>query len=136
MEKRKYKPKYDINELRKLVESGMSNDDIAKKMYVSSSTVAKWIKESDLTGIRRHGGMQKEKPKEKKKEKLVVPGHNADHHLCRTCRWRMTGSAKQNGGRCDYASHHERTRSYYCSVEDCWVYEKGNPKKNKKTISI
>ena len=66
--------------------------------------------------------------KRSKQEKLndITPGHNADRHLCKTCRFRSKESSK-NG--CDYIEHNKKSRG--CKIEDCNVYEKGDPDKIK-----
>ena len=66
--------------------------------------------------------------KRSKQEKLndITPGNNADRHLCKTCRFRSKESAK-NG--CDYIEHIKKSRG--CKIEDCNVYEKGEPDKIK-----
>ena len=135
---KKRKVKCDTAKLRGMVESGMSNDDIAKELGTCRSNVTRQIKVNGLTGIRKKGAKIKEKkdePVKKEEKEKVIPGYNADHHLCKTCRWRTAGYKQRIHG-CDYSSYHDHSRSYYCSVDNCFVYENGNPKKNKKTISI
>lgn len=63
---------------------------------------------------------------EPSKTEGVAEGHNADRHLCRTCRFRSMTS-KRNG--CDYIEHAKKSRG--CSVEDCSVYEEGEPERIK-----
>lgn len=47
---------------------------------------------------------------------------NTDRHLCKTCRFRGKDYSK-NG--CDYIEHTGKSRR--CKVENCSVYEKGDP---------
>lgn len=47
---------------------------------------------------------------------------NTDRHLCKTCRFRGKDYSK-NG--CDYIEHTGKSRG--CKVENCSVYEKGDP---------
>ena len=74
----------------------------------------------------------------KRIEKVIpqfYPGHNADRHLCKICRFRCSSAnakSKRNG--CEYKLHNNHTRG--CSVEDCNVFEKGNPKKGPRPISL
>lgn len=65
----------------------------------------------------------------------VAPGHNADRHLCKTCKWRSTDNNIKSGANgCEYSIRHNHSRG--CKVEDCNVYEKGNPKKNIKPHTL
>ena len=68
-----------------------------------------------------------------KPPKEVVPGHNADRHLCKICKWRGKKN-NPNGVGCEFAQYHDHTRG--CAVEDCDVFEKGNPAKQKKPIVL
>lgn len=70
MEKKR-KVKCDTAKLREMVESGMSNDDIAKELGTCRSNVTRQIKVNGLTGIRKKGAKIKEKKDEpvKKEEK-------------------------------------------------------------------
>lgn len=47
---------------------------------------------------------------------------NTDRNLCKTCRFRGKDYTK-NG--CDYIEHNKKSRG--CKVENCSVYEKGDP---------
>lgn len=122
----------DPEVLKGYVESGKTDKEIAELEHVSLTVVKRWIKENGLTGVRKKGRIPKSKPEkqEKKPEPVpVIPGHNADRHLCRTCQYR--GRAESGNG-CDYIEHEEHSRSYSCSVEDCSVYVKGPRLKSKK----
>ena len=69
-----------------------------------------------------YNGFDKKRPNQEKMND-VAPGYNADRHLCKTCRFR----GKQNGkNNCDYIEHNKKRRG--CKVEDCNVYEEGDPK--------
>lgn len=73
----------------------------------------------------------------KKKEGLkeIVPaGHNADRHLCEKCRYRAGNDLKRSGAKCAYIDIVGHSRG--CAAEDCDVYEKGNPPKDKSKITI
>lgn len=61
MGKRRYKRKYNVEELKRYVKEGESNSVIAEIMGVSPSTVINWVRENGLTGIRRHGGNNRKK---------------------------------------------------------------------------
>lgn len=50
----------------------------------------------------------------------TVPGHNADRHLCKTCRYRNAAKSPKNG--CDYATIAGHIRG--CEVEYCNRHEK------------
>lgn len=78
---------------------------------------------------------QESSPKETqtKQPKEVVPGHNADRHLCKICKWRAKKN-NPNGVGCEFAQHHDHTRG--CAVEDCNVFEKGDPAHQKKPIVL
>lgn len=72
---------------------------------------------------------QKDHPKE------IIPGHNADRHLCKTCMWRSTdNNIKSGAAGCEYSLKHNHSRG--CKVEDCTVYEKGDPKKTIKPLAL
>lgn len=106
----------------------MTNEAIAEKMDVSISCVARWIKESGYIGIRKRGRKKKDTEEKKSIEKKTVPaGHNADRHLCKTCIFRPSAWDKSKQIGCNYIEIVGHSRR--CAVEDCNVYEKGNPKK-------
>lgn len=94
-----------------LVRKGLSNQEIVKQTGIKYGTV--WAAA---------------KPVREEMEKYI--GKNADRHLCETCKFRMTGAVKNNGAKCDYLSAKKHSRG--CTVEDCSVYEKGEPTEKKK----
>lgn len=66
---------------------------------------------------------------------MFAPGHNADRHLCKTCKWRGNGKyANSSAIGCEYSVKNGHSRG--CKVEDCTMYEKGNPEKNVKPIVL
>ncbi|MGC4018925.1 MAG: hypothetical protein QM793_06680 [Muricomes sp.] len=83
------------------------------------------------TEIARHTGMkygtvyyylnQDKKP-------AVASGHNSDRHLCKSCKYRSSEQSKKHG--CDYIDVVGHSRG--CEVEECSVYEKGNPVSKRK----
>lgn len=54
-EKRRYKKSYDVDKLRKLLETGKPRKEIAKILGVSRSTIDVGIRQYDLTGIEKRG---------------------------------------------------------------------------------
>lgn len=129
----------DEKVLQSYVDHGMSIKGIAERECVSESTVKKWKREFGISGRSEPGRKKVQKPAEEQDEipiikKEVPVGHNADRHLCKRCIYR--GRIENSNG-CDFAQHHEHSRSYYCSVENCNVYERGKRLKPKqKNISL
>lgn len=56
-------------------------------------------------------------------------GRNTDRHLCKTCKYRCGKYDKAKGVGCDYLCKVGHSRG--CKVEDCSVYEKGEPVKRQ-----
>lgn len=122
---------YDRQELCRYIEAGKTNIQIADLMGVSKSTIAKWIKESGLIGMRFKTGKKKgpEVKKEDPAARRIFPsGHNKDRHLCRTCRFRA-GSYQSTKYGCDYIFIIGHSRG--CDAGDCNVYEKGKRMRSK-----
>lgn len=129
----------DPDVLRGYVESGKTDKEIAELEHVSLTVVKRWIKEGGLIGVRKKGRVPKPKPEKLEKAKKkpdavpVIPGHNADRHLCKTCQYR---GWPERGNGCDYIVHNPHSRSSICSIEDCNVYVKGPRLKKKKSIGL
>lgn len=91
-----------------LAKEGKGAAEIARMIDAKYSTVYSWLNPDKC---------KKPKPESK-------TASNADRHKCRSCKFR----AKKSG--CDYISVKGHSRG--CSVEECSVYEKGNPMSRRK----
>lgn len=122
------------------IRAGMTNADIARTLGITESRLKHMVRKYGLTGLRRPGARRKTKtgvevPElEPEPEPEKPAGHNADRHLCRTCRFRMGPKLKAKGMGCDYLGNVGHSRG--CRVEDCSVYEKGDPPKEKKKLRL
>lgn len=118
-------------QLEAYVRAGMGNAAIAEALGISEPGVGHLVKRYGLTGLRRPGARRKtetgvEVP-ELEPEPEKPAGHNADRHLCKTCRFRPRRELKVKGFGCNYIGDTNHSRG--CKVENCDKYEKGNPKK-------
>ena len=120
---------YDKELLRSLVEQGLTNRKIAEKMGLTQTQVQYRITADGLVGIRREGeDPTQRKPREPKpKPKEKPKGSNGDRKKCKTCKWR----ARYPASFCNYGAFHKFSRSHYCTADNCTVYEKGKPMKEK-----
>lgn len=100
----------DIEKARQLRDSGMDIYQIAEKFGRPYRTVYGWVR--DVCTEKESNG------------------HNADRHLCRTCRYR--GYDGLNG--CDYIVFKGHSRG--CKVEECDQYEKGPRERVRKVKGI
>lgn len=100
----KKESKKDIVE--RLVKQGMSNKEIADQTGIAYQTVWKYAR--DL------------------REKIeACVGQNTDRHKCKSCQYRLIDHWKQKlHGECDYIGSVGKRP---CKVEDCYVYQKGEP---------
>lgn len=87
--------------IRKLVEEGYTNREIADRTGIPFGTV----------------GYHAARFRKKEKEPAV---DNSDRHLCKTCKFR---SNRPTVNSCDYAGLMKHSRG--CKVEECTKYEKG-----------
>lgn len=87
--------------IRKLVEEGYTNREIADRTGIPFGTV----------------GYHAARFRKKEKEPAV---DNSDRHLCKTCKFR---SNRPTVNSCDYAGLMKHSRG--CKVEECTRYEKG-----------
>lgn len=115
----RYTIKYDPEQLKKYVEEGKSNKDIAGIMNVSTTTVKKWLKEQNLLGLRPGGRI------ESSDDSFI--GKNEDRHLCKTCIYRNQSRAGTIS--CDFICITGFPRG--CKPEDCNVYKKDENTKKK-----
>lgn len=92
--------------IRKLVEEGYTNREIADQTGIPFGTVG------------YHAARFRKKEKE--------PVDNSDRHLCKTCKFR---SNRPTVNSCDYAGLMNHSRG--CKVEECTKYEKGARMKMK-----
>ena len=92
--------------IRKLVEEGYTNREIADRTGIPFGTVG------------YHAARFRKKEKE--------PVDNSDRHLCKTCKFR---SNRPTVNSCDYAGLMNHSRG--CKVEECTKYEKGARMKMK-----
>lgn len=89
--------------ISKLQDEGMTTKEISKELGLTYNTVYYLMsKPKKVSSVKKSSGS------------------NADRKKCRTCMYR----GKKNG--CDYIEIVGHSRG--CSVEECTVYEKGNPK--------
>ena len=96
----------------RLAMQGLTNNQIAERTGIKYGTV--W---AILKDFRKH---QKE-----------CMGKNMDRHLCPTCKHRFAGAmARTLQANCNYIGPEGKKRP--CKAEDCFVYEKGNPIKDKE----
>lgn len=93
--------------IRKLVEEGYTNREIADRTGIPFGTV----------------GYHAARFRKKEKEPAV---DNSDRHLCKTCKFR---SNRPTVNSCDYAGLMKHSRG--CKVEECTKYEKGARMKMK-----
>lgn len=128
--------KCDEKQLREYVESEKTNQEIAVLMGVSKTTVEQWIRKNNMLGIRRRGGNNRKPEAERKRpeEKQTFSGWNKDRHLCKFCKYRAGKQDKLKGFGCDYIEITGRSRG--CGIEDCNVYEKGNPDQRVKRMVL
>lgn len=105
-----------------LAEKGLSTSEIAKQTGIKYSTVYAHLNPEKCNV---------KKPVVEKPKIEVTPGHNADLHLCKSCKFRSK-NPKING--CDYVLIAKRGRG--CETADCNRYEKGEPKKRIESISM
>lgn len=88
--------------IRKLVEEGYTNREIADQTGIPFGTV----------------GYHAARFRKKEKEPTV---DNSDRHLCKSCKFRSNRPEVNN---CDYVAITKHSRG--CKVEECTKYEKGN----------
>lgn len=100
----------EIEKARRLRDSGMDVCQIAERFGRPYRTVYGWVRD-----------VRTEKESNE---------HNADRHLCRTCRYRGYGGL--NG--CDYIVFKGHSRG--CKVEECSRYERGARKRVEKVKGI
>lgn len=93
--------------IRKLVEEGYTNREIADRTGIPFGTV----------------GYHAARFRKKEKEPAV---DNSDRHLCKTCKFR---SNRPTVNSCDYSGLMKHSRG--CKVEECTKYEKGARMKMK-----
>ena len=92
--------------IRKLVEEGYTNREIADRTGIPFGTVG------------YHAARFRKKEKE--------PVDNSDRHLCKTCKFR---SSRPTVNSCDYAGIMNHSRG--CKVEECTKYENGERQRMK-----
>ena len=115
------------------IRAGMTNADIARTLGITESRLKHMVRKYGFTSMRRPGARRKtetgvEVPElEPEPEPEKPAGHNADRHLCKTCRFRPRRELKVKGFGCNYIGETNHSRG--CKVENCDKYEKGNPKK-------
>lgn len=97
----------DVELLKKLISEKKTNKEIAEIMEVTAPTLKRWIVKYGLSGKREAG----------RKAKKLGSGHNADRHLCETCRFQH-----KDGKGCDYIIITGKPRG--CDPAECCVYEK------------
>lgn len=95
--------------IRKLVEEGYTNREIADQTGIPFGTV----------------GYHAARFRKKEKEPTV---DNSDRHLCKSCKFRSNRPEVNN---CDYVAITKHSRG--CKVEECTKYEKGNRVRAKDT---
>lgn len=114
------------------IRAGMTSAEIAEALGISYSQVGHLISKYGLAGMRRPGPRKRTKAIEISEldlepEPQKPSGHNADRHLCKTCKFRPRPELKVKGFGCNYIGETKHSRR--CKVENCDKYEKGNPKK-------
>lgn len=107
---------YDPEDLRKLAEQGLSEEEIGKAMHVSKSTAGMWLKAQgikiNLEARKARKAIEKEELPEREKKPVKK---------CRTCIYR---SASPIFG-CNYIGVTGHSRLLICTVAGCTVYKRG-----------
>lgn len=102
---------------RQLRDSGMSIREVSEALGRPYQTVYYWVRDI--------------KPGSDPEPGSAAAGHNADKHLCKTCRYRGYGG--MNG--CDYMYLVGHSRG--CKAEECNKYVKGQrPQKRQVKLTL
>ena len=103
--------------------AGKTNKEIALELAEEGLSVTEIAKQTGMKYNTVYYYLNPDKCGKKANVLKVAPGHNADRHLCKTCRYRNAAKSPKNG--CDYAAIVGHSRG--CEVEICDKHEKGNP---------
>lgn len=113
---------------RIVLPAGKTNKDIALELAGQGLSASEIAKQTGMKYNTVYYYLNPGKCGKKADVSKLVPGHNSDRHLCKTCRYRNAAKSPKNG--CDYAAIVRHSRG--CEVEDCDKYEKGSPVSKRK----